>query len=147
MGNKENIPPPLEGSRGRPKILFVCIENANRSQMAEAFAKMLFGKNILAYSAGSKPSGKINPKAIAAMKELGYDLSQHDSKSLEQIKSFALFDVVVTMGCGDACPWMPAKKFIDWNIPDPKEMNEDDFRKVRDLIKEKVKDLLVALCR
>ena len=121
----------------KKKILFVCIENANRSQMAEAFSKMLFGKNISAYSAGSRPSGKINPKAINAMKELGYDLSTHDSKNLEEVKSFAPFDAVVTMGCGDACPWMPAKKFVDWNIPDPKEMNEKDFRKVRDLIKEK----------
>lgn len=129
----------------KKKILFVCIENANRSQMAEAFAKMLFEKNIVAYSAGSKPSGKINPKAIAAMKELGYDLSRHESKSLEEIKSWAPFDVVVTMGCGDACPWMPAKKFVDWDIPDPKEMNEEEFRKVRELVKEKVKELVAPL--
>src|SRR5690242_16521986 len=96
------------------KILFVCIENSNRSQMAEAFAKILGGKSIDSFSAGSSPSGKINPKAIAAMKELGYNLSTHHSKSLEEIKQFAPFEVVVTMGCGDACPWMPAKKFIDW---------------------------------
>ena len=126
----------------KKKILFVCIENANRSQMAEAFAKMLGKDNVEAYSAGSNPSGKINPKAIAAMKELKYDLSSHGSKSLDEIKQFAPFDAVVTMGCGDACPWMPAKKFIDWEIPDPKEMNEADFRKVRDLIKDQVKELL-----
>lgn len=124
------------------KILFVCIENSNRSQMSEAFAKMYGGNNVEAFSAGSKPSGKINPKAIASMKELGYDLSQHHSKSLEEIKQFAPFDVVVTMGCGDACPWMPSKKFIEWQIPDPKEMNEDDFRKVRNLIQQKVEELL-----
>ena len=123
-------------------ILFVCIENSNRSQMAEAFAKMIGGKNIEAYSAGSFPSGKINPKAIAAMKEIGYDLSTHSSKSLEDVKQFAPFDLVVTMGCGDACPWMPAKKFIDWDIPDPKKMNEEDFRKVRDLLKQKVQSLV-----
>jgi len=126
----------------KKKILFVCIENANRSQMAEAFAKMLGKDNVEAYSAGSNASGKINPKAIAAMKELKYDLSSHGSKSLDEIKQFAPFDVVVTMGCGDACPWMPAKKFIDWEIPDPKDMNEADFRKVRDLIKDQVKELL-----
>lgn len=103
------------------------------------------GNDVEAYSAGSKPSGKINPKAIASMKELGYDLSSHHSKSLEEIKRFAPFDAVVTMGCGDACPWMPAKKFIDWQIPDPKEMNEVGFRKVRKLIEEKVKDLLREL--
>lgn len=125
------------------KILFVCIENANRSQMAEAFAKM--SGLVEAYSAGSKPSGKINPKAIAAMKELKYDLASHKSKSLEDVKQFAPFDAVVTMGCGDACPWMPAKKFVDWDIPDPREMNESDFRTVRDLIKGKVLQLLPSL--
>ena len=129
------------------KILFVCIENSNRSQMSQAFAKILGGKNVAAYSAGSRPSGIVNPKAIAAMKELGYDLSEHDSKSLDEVKAFAPFDAVVTMGCGDACPWMPAKKFIDWQIPDPREMNEDDFRKVRDLIKEKVQELLNELLK
>ena len=127
------------------KILFVCVENINRSQLAEAFVKLLDGKNILSFSAGSAPSGKINQKAIAAMKELGYDLSVHRSKSLEEVKQFAPFDAVVTMGCGDACPWMPAKKFIDWDIPDPKEMNENDFRQVRDLIKNKVEELLITL--
>jgi protein-tyrosine-phosphatase len=127
------------------KILFVCVENSNRSQMSQAFAKIHGGNEVEAYSAGSKPSGKINPKAIASMKELGYDLSSHHSKSLEEVKEFAPFDAVVTMGCGDACPWMPAKKFIDWQIPDPKEMNEEDFRKVRSLIEQKVKELLQEL--
>lgn len=127
------------------KILFVCVENSNRSQMSEAFARMHGGNGVEAYSAGSKPSGKVNAKAIASMKELGYDLSLHHSKSLEEVKQFAPFDAVVTMGCGDACPWMPAKKFVDWQIPDPKEMNEEDFREVRDLIEDKVKDLLQEL--
>lgn len=127
------------------KILFVCVENSNRSQMSQAFAKIHGGNEVEAYSAGSKPSGKINPKAIASMKELGYDLSSHHSKSLEEVKEFAPFDAVVTMGCGDACPWMPAKKFIDWQIPDPREMNEGDFRNVRNLIEQKVKELLQEL--
>jgi protein-tyrosine-phosphatase len=127
------------------KILFVCVENSNRSQMSQAFAKMIGGVNVKAYSAGSNPSGRINQKAIVAMKELGYDLKTHRSKSLDQVKEYAPFDAVVTMGCGDACPWMPAKQFIDWEIPDPREMNEDDFRKVRDLIKEKVTGLILAL--
>ena len=100
------------------------------------------GTEVEAYSAGSKPSGIINPKAIAAMKELGYDLSSHNSKTLEEVKSYAPFDAVVTMGCGDACPWMPAKQFIDWQIPDPRNMNEEEFREVRDLIEQKVKKLL-----
>ena len=124
------------------KLLFVCVENSNRSQMSQAFAKILGGEQVAAYSAGSKPSGIVNPKAIAAMKELDYDLSIHDSKSLEEVKNFAPFDAVVTMGCGDACPWMPAKQFIDWQIPDPKHMEPKEFNEVRDFIKEKVKDLL-----
>ena len=129
----------------KKKILFVCVENSNRSQMSQAFAKMLGGGDVEAYSAGSSPSGKINPKAISAMNELAYDLSTHHSKSLDEVKQYAPFDAVVTMGCGDACPWMPAKQFIDWEIPDPKEMNDEGFRKVRDMIGEKVKELLSSL--
>ena len=79
------------------------------------------------------------------MKELGYDLKTHRSKSLDQVKEFAPFDVVVTMGCGDACPWMPAKQFIDWQIPDPREMDENDYRKLRYLINEKLTDLILLL--
>jgi len=124
------------------RILFVCIENSNRSQMAEAFANLDGQNKVSAYSAGSRPSGKINPSAIAAMKEMGYNLGEHHSKSLEEVKSFAPFDVVVTMGCGDACPWMPAKKFIDWEIPDPRNLPPEDFNKIRDLIREKVSGLL-----
>ena len=129
----------------KKKILFVCVENSNRSQMSQAFASMYGGSNIEAYSAGSKPSGKINPKAIASMKEIGYDLTVHQSKSLSDIEQYAPFDVVVTMGCGDACPWMPAKKFVDWQIPDPKNMEHQEFNKVRDQIEQKVKTLLSTL--
>lgn len=127
------------------KILFVCIENSNRSQMAEAFAKALGRGTVQAYSAGSAPSGRVNPKALTYMKELGHDLSSNQSKSLNEVKQFSPFDMVVTMGCGDACPWMPAKKFIDWEIPDPKDLDGDDFRSVRNQIKIKVKDLLDSL--
>ncbi len=127
------------------KLLFVCIENSNRSQMSQAFATIFGGKDVQAFSAGSRPSGIVNPKAIAAMRELGYDLSRHDSKSLDEVKQFAPFDAVVTMGCGDACPWMPAKQFIDWQIPDPKNMEPAQFNEVRDLIAGKVKQLLSDL--
>lgn len=130
---------------GVKKLLFVCVENSNRSQMSQAFAKILGGKNVEAYSAGSKPSGIVNPKAIAAMQEMGYDLSIHDSKSLKEVEQYAPFDAVVTMGCGDACPWMPAKQFIDWQIPDPKHMDPQEFNKVRDFIKEKVADLIASV--
>ena len=129
----------------KKKVLFVCVENSNRSQMSQAFAIMHGGDMVEAYSAGSKPSGIVNPKAIAAMKELGYDLSKHDSKSLQEVEQYAPFDAVVTMGCGDACPWMPAKQFIDWQIPDPKHMEPTAFNEVRDYISEKVKTLLETL--
>lgn len=129
----------------KKKLLFVCIENSNRSQMSQAFAKIYGGNDVEAYSAGSKPSGIVNPKAIAAMKELGYDLTTHESKSLDEVKEFAPFDAVVTMGCGDACPWMPAKQFVDWQIPDPKHMEPGEFNEVRDSIKEKVKMLISEL--
>lgn len=125
------------------RLLFVCIENSNRSQMAQAFAKLYGGADVEAFSAGSKPSGKINPKAIAAMKELNYDLSDHASKSLNDLPDVA-FDYAITMGCGDACPLVKAQHRLDWNIPDPREMDETEFRKVRDLIGEKVKALLQA---
>ncbi len=131
----------------KKKLLFVCVENSNRSQMSQAFAKILGGENMEAYSAGSKPSGIVNPKAIAAMQELGYDLSTHDSKSLAEVEQYAPFDAVITMGCGDACPWMPAKQFVEWQIPDPKHMEPEEFNKVRDFIKEKVSELLVSLSR
>lgn len=127
------------------KLLFVCIENSNRSQMAQAFAKIYGGEDMQSYSAGSKPSGIVNPKAIAAMKELGYDLSEHDSKSIDEVKDYAPFDAVVTMGCGDACPWMPAKQHIDWQIPDPRNMKPSEFNEVRDFVGEQVKKLLETL--
>lgn len=113
--------------------------------MAQAFAIINGKENIEAYSAGSKPSGIVNPKAIEAMAEISYDLSKHDSKSLKEVEAFAPFDIVVTMGCGDACPWMPAKQFIDWQIPDPKNMEKDDFNKVRDFIEGKVIELIKSV--
>lgn len=113
--------------------------------MSEAFASIHAGGNVQAFSAGSKPSGVVNAKAIHAMKEIGYDLSNHTSKSLEEVKQYAPFDAVVTMGCGDACPWMPSKRFIDWEIPDPKNMEPENFNKVRNLVEKKVKELLAQI--
>lgn len=122
-------------------FLFVCIENSNRSQMAQAFAKIYGVDSVTAYSAGSRPSGRVNPKAVAAMKELGYDLSAHNSKSLDDLPDIQ-FDYAVTMGCGDACPLVQAKHRVDWEIPDPRDMDETEFRKVRDMIRDKVKKLI-----
>ena len=119
------------------RFLFVCVENANRSQMAEAFARMAGGDAVEAYSAGSRPSGVVNSKAIAAMAELGYDLSKHGSKSLDDLPDEE-FDFVATMGCGDACPLVKAKHRADWQIPDPKHMAPVEFNAVRDLIRAKV---------
>jgi protein-tyrosine-phosphatase len=126
------------------RVLFVCVENSNRSQMAEAFARMIGGDAVEAFSAGSRPSGRINPKAVAAMAELGYDLSTHASKGLDGFAGRE-FDAAVTMGCGDACPLMKAHRRVDWQIPDPREMPPEEFRKVRDLIGEKVRELLASL--
>ena len=125
-------------------VLFVCIENSNRSQMAQAFTIIHGGEHIKAYSAGSKPSGIVNPKAISAMQELGYDLSVHDSKSLDDLPELN-YAAAVTMGCGDACPMVKAERREDWAIPDPKNMPAAEFNKVRDLIEHKVKQLLISL--
>ena len=126
------------------RILFVCVENSNRSQMAEAFARMPGAGRFAAFSAGSRPSGKGNPTAIEAMSEIGYDLSQHSSKSLEEIPDVE-YDFVATMGCGDECPLIRAKRHEDWDIPDPKDVPPAEFRSIRDLIESKVKTLLSQL--
>ncbi len=131
-------------STGRPRLVFVCVENSNRSQMAEAFARMLGGDRIEAYSAGSKPSGKVNPKAIAAMAELGYDLSRHRSKSIEELPA-GPFTAVISMGCGEACPQLAAEIREDWQIPDPKNLLPEEFSKVRDTIRDRVRELLQRL--
>ena len=125
------------------RVLFVCVENSNRSQMAEAFARLHGGSDVEALSAGSKPSGQINPKAVRFMAELGYDLTAHASKSLDEIDGE--FDAVITMGCGDSCPWVPARLREDWALPDPKHMDDDRYRAVRDEIARRVKTLLAAL--
>lgn len=128
----------------RVRILFVCVENANRSQMAQAFATLYGGERVEAHSAGSRPSGRINPKAIAAMAELGYDLTTHASKGLEAYTGTEV-DAAVTMGCGDACPHVRAKRRYDWQIPDPRDLPPDQFNQVRDLIAAKVRELLTEL--
>lgn len=126
------------------KILFVCVENSNRSQMAQAFAIIHGTGQVEAVSAGSRPSGRINPRAIAAMQEVGYDLTTHASKGLEDYNG-AEVDVAVTMGCGDECPLVRASQRIDWQIPDPRELPPEQFREVRDLIEARVKELLATL--
>jgi glutathione/glutaredoxin type arsenate reductase len=126
------------------RVLFVCIENSCRSQMAEGFARVLGEGKIAAYSAGSAPSGIVNPTAVAVMKEKGIDISTHSSKSVAELPVQS-FDVIVTMGCGDVCPAMSASQRIEWNIPDPKSLPIETFRAVRDEIEDHVKDLLNTL--
>ncbi len=129
---------------GPKRVLFVCVENSNRSQMAEAFARIYGGAGVEAFSAGSRPSGVVNPKAVDAMRELGYDLTAHRSKGLADLAGEE-FDVVVGMGCGDeGCPLVKAKRHEEWNVPDPKHLPPEHFREVRDLIGRKVRALLAG---
>jgi len=123
------------------RVLFVCVENSNRSQMAEAFARMHGAGVLEPASAGSRPSGGVNPRAIAAMRERGYDLAAHASKSLDDVGPDP-FDFVVTLGCGDACPWVAARAREDWPIPDPRDLPPAEFAAVRDEIEARVKDLV-----
>jgi len=126
------------------RILFICVENSNRSQIAEAFARIYGGPEIEVYSAGSRPSGQINRRAIESMRELGYDLTQQRSKALTEIPDLE-YDFVATMGCRDECPFVRAKNRADWAIPDPKDLPPDDYRAVRKLIEDKVTTLLADL--
>lgn len=112
--------------------------------MAEAFARMHGAGKVDPFSAGSHPSGRINPKAIAAMKERGYDLSTHLSKSLAEIPQEG-YDWIVTMGCGDECPFIPAANREDWELPDPRLLEGPDFNRVRDEIEARVRELIERL--
>ena len=112
--------------------------------MAEAYAHILGESQVEAHSAGSRPSGVVNPKAIQAMQELGYDLSTHESKSLDRFTDME-FDFVATMGCGDACPTVQASRRADWPIPEPKDLPLHEIRDVRDLIRDKVQVTLNEL--
>ena len=125
----------------KAKVLFLCVENSCRSQIAEAFAKKYGSDIVEAYSAGSKPSGKINPMAVEVMKEAGVDISNNVSKGFKDLP-FKQVDYIVGMGCGDACPIVPAAEFIEWSIPDPKNQPIEFFRKVRDEIEKNVKELI-----
>ncbi len=124
-----------------PTVLFVCVANSCRSQMAEAVAKQQAQGKWDIWSAGSHPSGRVHPVAVEAMKELGIDLSKHYSKGLDQVPQ-QVWDYVVTMGCGDNCPTVRAKNRIDWQIPDPVSLPPEQARQVRDQIISLVKGLL-----
>lgn len=133
----------FDGSHSK-RLLFVCAENSSRSQMAEAFARIHGRDQVEVHSAGSRPSGEINPQAIEAMRRIGYDLSQHQSKSLEQIPDIE-FDLVVTMGCWNECPLVRTKLREDWNLADPNGLSDDEFSALRDRIESNVMTMLLEL--
>ena len=123
------------------KVLFACIENSCRSQMAEGFAHIHGSNTLMPFSAGSKASGEVNNKAVIAMKAIGYDLTEHKSKGLDEFSDIK-FDYLITLGCNDKCPNIETKLRKEWDIPDPKNMNLEDFFKVRDLIEKRVLSLI-----
>lgn len=127
-----------------PRVLFVCVENACRSQMAAGFARMHGADRVEAHSAGSRPAAAINPRAIAFMAERGCDISGGQPKPLDAFAEQS-FDAVVTMGCGDACPWLRARIREDWALPDPKHLSDEEFRAIRDQIERRVHRLLSTL--
>lgn len=125
----------------KPRFLFVCVENAGRSQMAEGFARAYGKDGIEANSAGSKPSGKLNPTVVDAMKEAGVDISSQRSKGFDALP-YKEYDYMVTMGCEDTCPIYPTKEMIGWKIEDPKGKTIEKVRKIRDEIKKKTEELI-----
>jgi arsenate reductase len=123
------------------RVAFICVENARRSQMAEGFANAFGQGRLEVYSAGSGPSGQIDPLVIEVMKEKGIDISGRRPKGLNDLPSIEM-DYLITMGCEETCPAVPAKKVIEWEIPDPKGKSLDTFRNIRDMIEEKVRSLV-----
>jgi arsenate reductase (thioredoxin) len=122
-------------------VVFICRENSNRSQMAEAFARRKGAGVLEAHSAGSKPSGRINPRAITMMAEKDYELTDHCSKSTQDLP-YQSFDYVITMGCGDVCPWIAGSERDDWGLEDPRDLSDEGYRRIRDQIEEKVTALV-----
>jgi arsenate reductase len=127
--------------KGKIKIVFICIENARRSQMAQGFAEVFGGEKVEVYSAGSIPSSQIDPIVIEVMKEKGIDLSSKRPKGLNDLPPIEM-DYLITMGCEETCPAVPAIKIIEWQVPDPKGKPIDEIRKIRDMLEAKVKTLL-----
>ena len=127
-----------------PGILFLCIHNAGRSQMAAAFARDLSGGRVDILSGGSEPADSVNPVAVEVMAEIGMDISQFVPQKFNDELLNAV-DVVVTMGCGDTCPYIPGKRYIDWPLDDPKGRPIEDVRRIRDEIRDRVAELLTQL--
>jgi len=127
-----------------PTVLFVCVHNAGRSQMAAGYLRELAGDRVRVLSAGSEPSDRINPVAVAAMAEEGIDIAGH-APAVLTTESVRESDVVITMGCGDACPVFPGKRYEDWELDDPAGRGLDDVRVIRDEIRSRVERLIAEL--
>ena len=128
----------------KPTVLFVCVHNAGRSQMAAGFLQQLAGDHIDVLSAGSKPGNEINPVAVAAMAEVGIDIAANTPKVLTT-EAVQTADVVITMGCGDECPYFPGKRYEDWVLEDPAGQGIDAVRPIRDEIRNRVDALIASL--
>lgn len=131
-------------TRTRPEVLFVCVHNAGRSQMAAALTAHLSGGRVVVRSAGSAPANEINPAVIQVMDEVGIDLSQEFPKPLTD-DAVEASDVVITMGCGDACPFFPGKRYLDWDVPDPAGQPVETAREIRNELRARVEVLLLEL--
>ena len=128
----------------KPSVLFVCVHNAGRSQMAAGYLRHLAGNAIEVRSAGSMPAEQINPVAVAAMREEGIDITAEAPKVLTT-EAVQASDVVITMGCGDACPFFPGKRYEDWKLDDPAGQGIDAVRPIRDDIKRRIQELIASL--
>ncbi|MEN2998743.1 MAG: arsenate reductase ArsC [Brevinematia bacterium] len=122
-------------------VLFLCVENAGRSQMAEAFARELGGDIINPYSAGSRPANEINPTVVKCMEEVGIKIQNRKPKGFDEL-DIKVFDFVVNMGCGDDCPFYPSRAYVSWDVPDPKGKSVEEVRVIREIIREKVTELV-----
>lgn len=135
-----------EGREPPAWVLFVCVENACRSQMAEAFARRHGGPGVEAFSAGSDPAESVSPRTVELMAERGIDVADAAPASVDELPD-APFDVAVSMGCGDRCPRVRAARRVEWSLPDPADLSDEEFRRVRDEIEERVRALVRTLRR
>jgi protein-tyrosine-phosphatase len=131
-------------TRAVPSVLFVCVHNAGRSQMAAAFLTQLASGRVEVRSAGSTPADAVNPAVVQVMREVGIDVS-HEVPKVLTTEALEASDVVITMGCGDTCPFFPGKRYLDWELPDPAGKDADQIRPIRDEIERRVRGLLTEL--
>lgn len=134
----------MTDTAAKPSVLFVCVHNAGRSQMAAGFLTHLAGDRVVVRSAGSAPADSVNPAVLAAMREIGIDLSAETPKMLTD-EAVEASDVVITMGCGDACPFFPGKRYLDWELEDPAGQGVESVRPIRDDIEQRIRGLIAEI--